>query len=162
MEKVILLAKEATKAFKIADHLTYVTFPLLNDQRLFATVAEKLKEALDKGMRAVLEFDYLYKRIQFIPAEFQTRLSLFQQYASKKYGFDSAAFVTMREVEEIVTRRRESPIEFIRKDRLVIASADYRLKTVNLEKVKELVQNTKTFISKVNEIIQTGDRRLFE
>ncbi|MDP1695191.1 MAG: hypothetical protein Q8L34_06660 [Candidatus Woesearchaeota archaeon] len=162
MEKSILLAKEATRAFKVADHLTYVTFPLLNDQRLFATVSEKLKEALDKGMRAVLEFDYLYKRIQFVPAEFQTRLSLFQQYARKRYGFSPASFITMQEVDEIVTRRKESPIEFIRKDRLVIASGDYRLKTVNLDKIKELVQNTKMFISKVNEIIQTGDRRLFE
>src|SRR3989344_1838480 len=162
MENSILLAKEATRAFKIADHLIYVTFPLLNDQRLFATVAEKLKEALDKGMRAVLEFDYLYKRIQFVPAEFQTRVSLFQQYAPKKYGFGSMSFTTMQEVEEIVSRRRESPIEFIRRDRLVIASADYRLKTVNLDKMKNLVQNTKTFISKVNEIIQTSDRRLFE
>ena len=162
MEKAILLAREATKAFKIADHLIYVTFPLLNDQKLFATVAEKLKEALDKGMRAMLEFDYLYKRIQYVPTEFQNRLSLFQQYAPKKYGFDPKHFITMQEVEEIVTRRKESPIEFIRRDRLVIASADYRLKTVNLEKIKQMVQNTKTFISKVNEIIQTSDRRLFE
>ncbi|HLC72596.1 MAG TPA: hypothetical protein VJH37_03375 [Candidatus Nanoarchaeia archaeon] len=162
MEKAILLVNEATKAFKTADHLIYVTFPLLNDQRLFATVAEKLKEALDKGMCAVLEFDYLYKRIQFVPAEFQTRLSLFQQYAQKKYGFSPISFKCIQEVDEIVTRRRESPIEFIRKDRLVIASGDYRLKTINLEKIKELVQNTKMFISKVNQIIQTGDRRLFE
>ncbi len=162
MEKVILLVKEAIKAFKTADHLTYVTFPLLNDQKLFATIAEKLKESLDKGTRSLLEYDYLYKRIQFVPAEFQTRLSLFQQYALKKYGFDPRCLLTMREVEEIVTRRRESPIEFIRRDRLVIASSDYRLKTVTLEKIKELVQNTKTFISKVSEIIQTSDRRLFE
>ena len=162
MEKSMHLAREATKAFKIADHLIYVTFPLLNDQKLFATVAEKLKEALDKGMRAVLEYDYLYKRIQFVPTDFQACLSLFQQYAPKKYGFDSKHFTTMQEVEEIVTRRRESPIEFIRRDRLVIASSDYRLKTVNLEKIKNMAQNTKTFISKVNEIIQTSDRRLFD
>ncbi len=162
MEKPILFAKEATKAFKTADHLTYVTFPLLNDQKLFATIAEKLKEALDKGMKAVLEFDYLYKRIQFVPADFQARVTLFRQYAPKKYNFNQSVFATMQDIEEIVTRRRESPIEFIRKDRLVIASSDYRLKTVNLEKIKEYVQNTKMFISKVNEIIQTSDRRLFE
>ncbi len=162
MEKPILLAKEATKAFKTADHLIYVTFPLLNDQKLFATVAEKLKEALDKGIRAILEMDYLYKRIQFIPAEFQARMILFRQYAPKKYNINPIIFATMQDIEEIVTRRRESPIEFIRKDRLVIASGDYRLKTVNLEKIKEYVQMTKMFISKVNEIIQTSDRRLFE
>lgn len=162
MEKSILLAKEATKAFKTADHLTYVTFPLLNDQKLFATIAEKLKEALDKGMYAVLEYDYLYKRIQFVPAEFQTRMMLFQQYATKKYGFDLKHFATMKDVEEIVTRRKESPIEFIRKDRLVIASSDFRLKTVTIEKIKEMVQNTKMFISKVNEVLQASDRRLFE
>ena len=162
MEKPILLANEATKAFKIADHLTYVTFPLLNDQKLFATIAEKLKEALDKGMRAVLEFDYLYKRIQFVPTEFQNRISLLRQYASKRYSFSPEIFTTMQDIEEIVARRRESPIEFIRRDRLVIASADYRLKTVTLEKIKQYVQSTKTFISKVNEIMQTSDRRLFE
>ena len=162
MEKAIFLTKDATKAFQTADHLVDVTFPLLNDQKLFATIAEKLKEALDKGMRAVLEYDYLYKRIQFVPSDFQTRLTLFRQYAPKKYGFEEKALITMQDVEEIVTRRRESPTEFIRRDRLVIASSDYRLKTINLDKIKEMVQNTKTFIRKVNEIIQTSDRRLFE
>lgn len=162
MENVILLAKEAAKAFKTADHLTYVTFPLLNDHKLFATVAEKLKEALDKGMRAVLEYDYLYKRIQFVPQEFPARFSLFRQYAPKRYGFPQTCCTTIQDIEEIVTRRKESPLEFIRRDRLVIASADYRLKTITLEKIKGYVQNTKTFISKVNEILKTSDRRLFE
>ena len=162
MEKAFMLAREATKAFKTADHLTYVTFPLLNDQKLFATIAEKLKEAVDKGMRALLEYDYLYKRIQFIPSDFQARVMLFKQYTQKKYNFKPTIFATIEDIEEIVTRRKESPIEFLRKDRLVIASANYRLKTVSLDHIKNYVTETKTFISKINEIVTASDRRLHE
>lgn len=160
MEKMVTCAEEAKKAFVTADHLVYVTFPLLNDQKLLATIAEKLHVALNKGMQAVLEYDYLYKRIQFVPNDFEGRMTLFKQYALRRYHFNPECLTLMTDLNEIVNRRKESPMEFVRRDRFVIASSDFRLKTITVDKMKQYAQHTKTFISKVAEIIQASDRRL--
>ena len=53
MERFTTYVAEANKAFKIADHLIYVTYPVLQDNKLMATALEHLAVALQKGMAAL-------------------------------------------------------------------------------------------------------------
>ena len=58
------LIYEANKAFNTADHLAYVTYPLVNDTKVITLITEHLFNALEKGMDALLYIERLYKRIQ--------------------------------------------------------------------------------------------------
>ena len=64
------LLASANKAFKTADHLCYMTYPLVNDIKLIVTIVDNLDKALVLGMDALLQHEYLYKRLSFMPREF--------------------------------------------------------------------------------------------
>jgi len=63
-EKFIESLNLATKSLQTADHLTYVTFPLLKEQRLLLKVLEELQEAVVNTINAILQYEYSNRRIK--------------------------------------------------------------------------------------------------
>ena len=53
------LISGANKAVRTADHLVYVTYPLVNDVKLLVTITENLNKALLMAMEALLQYEYL-------------------------------------------------------------------------------------------------------
>ena len=78
MEDFLELLSEANRAFKTADHLTYVTYPLVQETKLLIAIVENLYSALIKSIEAILEYDQLYKRISLLPQDPQSRLEIFK------------------------------------------------------------------------------------
>ena|SRR3989344_3753047 len=159
MEEIKMLIEEANRAFKTADHLTYTTYPLLKETKILILIIEQLYNSLSKGMEAVLEYDYLYKRIQQYPNDFQGRLHVFRNYSMNRYNFSRETAALLEEIHEIIIKRKTAPIEFPRKDKFVIASDTFRLKSISIDKVKQFVTQTKKFIDKLNEVYRASDRR---
>lgn len=159
MEKLRLLLKEANTAFKIADHMIYVTYPLVSDTKLLIVIIENLHKAITKGVEALLYYEFLYKRISNFPESFHERLRTFKESIARRYNFSQNNILLISDINEIVEKRKESPIEFVKKDKFVIASRDYRLRTINFDKTKNFVNETKMFISKLNSILKASDRR---
>jgi len=150
---------EANKAFETADHLTYVTYPLVNDLKLLLHIVDQLNLALSKGMDALLYYDYIYKRISNIPNDFNRKLDIFKNHTSRRYGISRETIVLISDVAEIINKRKEAPMEFSRKDKYVIAYENYRLKTITLDKVKSYLNEGKGFVKKLNEVLEASDRR---
>ena len=71
MQNIAKTIEDANKLFKTADHLTYVTYPLLKDNKLIITIIENLSEATTKAMDAVLYYEKYYKRIMHFPSDFK-------------------------------------------------------------------------------------------
>ena len=159
MEKFRQLVQEANKAFETADHLAYMTYPIVKDIKLIIIIVENLYNALEKAMDAVLYYDRLYKRINDLPKEFNLRFDIFKRKSAPRYGISEENIFLINEIRSIVEQRKKSPIEFIRKDKLVIASNNFKVKTVDINKIKEYVLKTKSFIEKLNEIKKEDDRR---
>lgn len=153
------LVDEANRAFKTADHLAYVTYPIVTDRKLLMVIVENLHLALRKSMDAFLTYEYMYKRINHLPREFGSQLSMFRETAPR-YKVPRNILATIAEINEIVEHREKSPIEFVRKDKFIIASENFRLKTVTIEKVKSYIQHIKHLLEKVNEVKALYDRRL--
>lgn len=159
MDKFHYYVTEANKAFRVADHLAYVTYPVVHDSKLMATILDQLHLALQHGMAALLYYDTLYKRLSTFPREFEAQFPLFQGVTCKRYNIGQDTCVLIQEVDDLVRHRRESPVEFSRRDKYVIASNTYRLRTLSIEKIKHYVMQTKKFIEKVNEIHAANIRR---
>jgi len=153
------LVKEANRAFETADHLAYVTYPVINDNKLTISIAENLFQALTKGMDAILYYDRLYKRIMFLPQEFNSKLELFKQSSAKRYNISRETIQLLKDFSEISSARKESPIEFSRKEKFVICSTNYKLRTLTIQKMKDAINQTKPFISTLNSIYNQNVRR---
>lgn len=153
MERFKELIQKANRAIKTADHLTYMTFPLVNDTRLLITIVENIHSAVINGMDALLYYDWLFKRISQLPQDFRSRLEIFKGYSIPRYNISRENITLIQDIEAIINHRNKSPMEFVRKDRLVLCTNDYNMRTINFLKVKNYTNQAKSFVKKVNSIL---------
>lgn len=156
MKEVNDLVRKSNEFYNSADHLTYVTYPLVKDLKLVITIVENLQKSLEYGMNAVLLFDRTYKRIGPIPENFSARIEIFKENCMPKYGFSREHLLLLRDLRELVKHRKESPMEFIRQDKYVICSDDYGMKTITMDKIKNYLFQSKSFITKLNNLFKNA------
>ena len=63
-EKFILSLERAKHQLKTADHLVYMTFPLVKENKLLLKALEEIYQSLINTINAILQYEYAYKRIQ--------------------------------------------------------------------------------------------------
>jgi len=153
MEKYEELLIEMDRAFKTADHLAYVAYPIVKEIRLLMSIIENLDRALKAGMNAVLEYDRLYKRIGPLQESFEIRLDLFKSKIIMRHAINREYAELIEMMHELVTYKQKSPMVFQRNDKYVISNQKYKLKTLTIEDVKKYVEKAKPFIFKVHNII---------
>ena len=85
MEKLVELVSKMNKSFKTADHLAFVTFPLLKDPKLLVQIIWNLNKSLNLGMEALLYYERMYKRIGMYPENFMMRFEIFQKKVVPRY-----------------------------------------------------------------------------
>jgi hypothetical protein len=153
MEKYQELLIEMDRVFKTADHLAYVTYPIVKEIRLLMNILENLDRALKAGMNAILEYDRLYKRIGPLHESFEIRFDIFKRKIIMRHAINSEHVELIRQVHELVTYKKESPTVFQRKDKYVIANNRFKLKAITIEDVKKYLEKAKPFIFKVHNII---------
>lgn len=158
MEEIFQLVDKSNKYFKTADHLIYVTYPLIKDIKLLINITENIYQAMLHGMNAILEYDKLFKRISQFPDDFETKVHIFKTSCAKRYNISREYIVMIEDLKRILEHRNKSPMEFIRRDKFVIMNGSFKMKTLNYDKVKEYVNNAKPFIIKVNKILMKNDR----
>ncbi len=153
MEQHELLIRRALENYEIADHMIYVTYPLVNDPKLIGSITERLFKALIDAVTAILSYDYLYKRINSVPDDLDKRLELFKKVIEKRYNIDRSIVLLIDDLKKFVDFRGKGHIEFVRRENLVVCSSGYSTKTINFRKIKEYVNQSKNFIIKVNKIL---------
>ncbi len=159
MEEVLRLVKEANKSYETADHLTYVTYPMIKEIKLLITISENLYNSLIKGMDAILYYDRLYKRIGPFNSDFDSRFDIFKLKSIKRYNFDRDVILLIEDLRNILKHRKESPMEFVRKNKYIMCNSDYNMKTLTIEKIKSYLVRAKPFFSRLNTLLMKNDRR---
>ena len=154
------LIREANKTLQTADHLAYVTYPIVNELKLLVTITENIYVSMSLGMEALMRYDLYYKRISHIPTDFNLRLEVFKKVSSR-YNIERIYVSTIKDIKDLLEHQKKSPVEFTRKDKLIMLSSNYKIqKIISIEKVKEYLNQAKPFISKVNRVLlNTNDRR---
>ena len=153
MEKYQEFLIKMDGAFKTADHLAYVTYPIVNEIKLLMNIIEHLDKALKAGMNALLEYDRLYKRIGPLPESFELRFETFQRKLVMRHAIKAEYLDLIENIHNLVTYKQKSPMVFQRKDKYVIANHKYRMKTITIEDAKKYIEKAKPFISKVRNIV---------
>ncbi len=153
MEKFQELREQAKKKITIADHMLTQTYPLVRDVKLLLTVLENVFLALSYSMSSVLYYDRLFKKISAFPENFEGRFYVFKDKCVPRYNIDKEYLALIREIKEIIIAHKKSPVEFVRNDRFIICSENYRMKTVNVDQLKKYIAKSKVFVQETSNIV---------
>ncbi|MEM2121173.1 MAG: hypothetical protein QXU20_00750 [Candidatus Woesearchaeota archaeon] len=149
---------KANKHLKIADHLIYVTYPLLKDYKIMPVVLENIYLALSNALSALLAYEFTFKRIPNYDENFDSKINIFKEHCMKRYSFDKEILKILTEVKEIVLKHKNSPVEFYKNEKFVICSDDYKITAISIEDAKKYIIKTKVFIQEINNIISKNER----
>ena len=152
MEKFLEYLKEAEKIIQTADHLIYMTFPLVNDKRLLLKIITETKTAVANCINSVLQYEYLYKRIKLSKSS-KTNLKTFIEKCAPRYGITEQETEIILELFDIVEKHKQSPFEFMKDNKIVILSENSTQKVISVEKIKEFLFISKNILRKVEDKI---------
>ena len=160
MEIFVEQIEEAQKALKIADHLTYVTFPLIGDEKIMTMITDNLNLSLMKALESVLNYDRYYKRISSVPESFENKFDIFKNDVAKRYNINHEVVFMIKELKDLDDARKKQGNSLLKKENYIFFTEQYKMRTLNLKKIKEYINITKVFINKVNIIVGKNARRL--
>ncbi len=149
MQKILENLLEAKKRIVAVDHLTYVTFPLIQDKKLLIKIILELKKAMVNCITAILQHECLFKRIK-LSRDPQVNFQTFREKSYRRFGITSQEINLILELFEAVRKHDESSMEFLKNEKIVILSVDMDPKIISIEKTKEFLEVSKNILNKVN------------
>lgn len=152
MEKFLESLKEAEKKIRMADHMIYVTFPLIKDKRILLLLISELKKAIANCINAILQYDYLYKRISLYE-DVKINFETFKSKSSKRFNITNQEIALIIKLFELEQNHKKSSMEFAKDNKIVILSEDMRQKIITLEEIKQFLQLSKDVLKKTKNII---------
>jgi len=142
-EKIAL----AIKNMKIADHITYVTYPVIKDKRLLLKSLDSVYDSIAGIINAILYYDYIWKRIE-LHKDPKINFDTFLGKCSPRLELGTEEIRDILELFATVESHRKSPLEFMRKDKIVIMSTSLRTSIIDLERVKKYLNLSKRMLEK--------------
>jgi len=141
--------KEAIKSLQIADHMTYVTFPLVNEKRLILKIFDEIYKSIINCINAILNYEYLYKRIRLYQDN-NDNLQTFIDKCAKNYDLNNEQIKKIKEIININKQHRKSAMEFVKKDKIVILSDSLSTQLLDIQIIKEYLLLAKELLMKIN------------
>ncbi len=153
MEKFLENLQEAEKIIRTSDHMIYVTFPLIKDKRLLLKILLDAKTAVAKGINSILQYEYLYKRINLYK-DAKTNFRTFQEQCAPKYKITKQEIKLILELFDLVEKHKQSPFEFIKNEKIIILSENLKTKTLSVANLKEFLVLAKNILRKIRETMK--------
>ncbi len=148
MEKFLENIIAAEKRIKTADHMVYVTFPLIKDKRLLLKIIQEIKNAITEGINSILQYEYLYKRI-ILYKNPKSNFKIFIEKCAPRYQITREEINLILELFDFIEKHKESPFEFIRNEKVIILSENLKPKALTIEKIKEFLIVAKSVLKKI-------------
>lgn len=139
----------ARKELRLADHMIYITLPLLGDRKIFLNAVNHLGKAINELIKAYLEKEWRYKRLEFKPPG-DTGINLFLTKYSKVLGLQSHELM-IKSINSFNNVREKSSIKLKRDDKFIIISPEYTMVTLTEAEVKRYIRQTSEFIDIMEE-----------
>lgn len=152
MEKYLEYLISSQKKLQTADHLIYMTYPLIKDKKLLLKIMSELNSAVVDLINSVLQYEYLFKHIELTKNP-TTNLNLFFQKCALKYRIDNTEIIVIKELLDLNEKHHKSPIEFIRNGNVVILTENLNPSIISPEKIKQFLYSLKTTLRKVQKAI---------
>ena len=136
MEKFQENLQDAVKNLQIADHMTYVTLPLVNDKRLFLKIFDNIYKSIIGCINTILNYEHLYKRIKLYKS-IEDNLQTFAQKCAPRYDLTREQVRKIQQLIILNKQHKQSAMEFVKQDRVVIMSDSLGTQILDIQKIKE-------------------------
>ena len=146
MEKFQELRDIAKKKITIADHMLSVTYPLLNETKILVSVMENVFLAYTNAMGSLLYYEGMFKRIPPFEDNFESKFNMLKQRCVDKHNMDKKYLLDMQDMKNLLLEHKKSPVEFVRKDRFVICSDKFNMKSISVSDMQRYIKRAKLFI----------------
>ena len=153
MQEIKITLDKVKKLIKIADHMLYVTYPLIKDNKLIITMADNIVNGMISAMDAVLMYEKLYKRISDYPEDFKGKIILFKGSIANRYKIERDSIVAMEDLKSFLDERKIGSTEFTKNDKYMFFSQKQEVKSLGIDKIKQNLNISKELLRKVNGIL---------
>lgn len=132
MKQVKIMLDQASSLIKHADHLAYVTYKIVNEPKLLKNIFEKIWQATQILVKALLRYEQLYKRVDNVS------YSSFKRIANK-YEINDVELGVIEKILQLNDAMKNSTIEFSRQNKLVIMNGGFRSTSLSIDNIKEFL-----------------------
>lgn len=139
--------KEAERILKTADHMAYVSFPLIKDKNILIKILSQTKTVITNCINSILQYEYLYKRIKLYK-DTKANLKTFEEKCSPRYKISKEEINLIKELFDINDRHKKSQMEFMRHEKIVIISENLETKSITIDKIKIFITLAKNILKK--------------
>ena len=123
-----------------AEHVLLNTYSKLKDPKVLLAVAETLHEAMTGLIAAFLYNEKIAKRISIYPTSTEAQLELFKEVMAAN-GFDQMIAKNVESLRALMSARKTSSMEFVRKETVVILNDAFDIKQVTEDKMKKYLDS---------------------
>jgi len=141
-ESVKELEERARRSIDFAEQMLLRTYPVVQDPKLILAVAGDVYSALIGCIELVIIRAGIDSG-----DDFASRLDAFKAVVSDN-GFGKEEFSLVEDMHRIVSEHESSPVEFPRKDRLVICDGKYNCDVISVDDMKNYLFRARLFVEK--------------
>lgn len=153
-----ILLEKAYKELRTADHMAYVTYPILKEKRLLAKILEGIDSVVRNVIKAILQHEYEYKRVK-IYSDPHANLKIFEGSCADRYGIREQ-IENIHEILTLAEKHKESSMEFVRNNKMIFLSDDLRTESITLEKLKEYIVTAKELMKRAESVMSLDKKYL--
>jgi predicted DNA binding CopG/RHH family protein len=148
-EKFKYYLKESARHIQIADHMTYVTLPIVNDQKLILKIFEEIFKSINNSLNSVMSYEFSTKNI-ILHKDNRENIKNFIENLAGNYDLNEKEITKIKRLFEINERYKKSAIEFVKKEKVIMMSDSLDINSINLEDIKEYLLLAKSIFLKVS------------
>lgn len=139
--------KKAVHNIRIADHMIYVTYPVIKDKRLLLKALDEVYDSVVFTINSILQYDYLNKRV-ILSKNAHENFDTFITKCATRYNLNTEELASIKELLYLTENHRKSSMEFARKERIVILSDALKTAVIDSDKLKKYLNLAKNLVNK--------------
>lgn len=150
MEKYKSKIKEAEEEIEMADHLIYVTSPVVKDKNLFLSAFDHIYQSFKKAIYGFLLYKKRNKQVSSIPDNSKLRTRIFLEEFGRELGINKKEWQEFLKLDRSGRRKEEGKFTLLKEGSLHFILDDYNTTSLgideikdNLLMIKELIKNIK-------------------
>jgi len=150
-EKFKKYLKESKRHLQIADHMTYITYPLVNEKKLIIKIFEEIYKSLENSINAAIYYEFEKGNI-ILNSNNEKNLLIFFDTISKNYNLNEKELSKIKEIIEIEKKHKKSAVEFTKEEKVVMLSDNLKTQILTIDNIKEYLNLLKGIFLKISKV----------
>ncbi|HLC88626.1 MAG TPA: hypothetical protein VJG49_01185 [Candidatus Nanoarchaeia archaeon] len=151
---ILEFRRKATQQYEAAFHLLHATLPLVRDPKLLIGILHNLAQTFEYAIDAVLAYERQLLLVPPYPNDTKFKFNLFRDKTMRRNKIPNDYLNLLLDLYEIIELQKKCPIEFQRGNRYVLCNPHYQFKTISIKEIDGYLQQTKEFLSIIDQIIR--------